>query len=315
MSRTLSSICATGRPGGRGDDRVVEAVQPRRAVGRARWRTPRRAREVRLARSISRQLQVGVGTVGDGTHHRVGRQAGRVGGARPLPRAPRRSARRGPAARAGAGQSSPRLLSSVGSDAAGPVGGRPSASCRGAARSPSRTGAGRRCRRGPSALRRRASSPGAAARPVGARRATGRSLSRSPRKVRPGARRGGAAADLPVDGERRSVPAHPRVLDGDLGRERDALGRLRHRPQRAVLEAVERRDEQAGAGRRRAGRAGRRRCPSAGSSRSSRRSTGPVSRPSSRRNVDGAGHLVAGHARRAAPARRRARPAAARSAG
>ena len=76
---------------------------------------------------------------------------------------------------------------------------------------------------------------------------TGPSLSRSPRNVvqAPGA--GRAAADPPVDAARPARPVDPGVLDRELRRERDALGRLRHRPSVPSLDPVERRDEQPGA--------------------------------------------------------------------
>ena len=114
---------------------------------------------------------------------------------------------------------------------------------------------------------------------------SGPSLSRSPAYVvqAPGAgvqartcRSIAAAGWRPVD---------PRVVDGDLGGERDVVGRLRTRLERAVGDAVEGGDEQAGARPRRAGRAGRRRCRAAGSSRSSRPNVGPASSSWTIRNV------------------------------
>ena len=229
VSRTLSSICATGRPAAAAMIGVVEAVQARRAVGQLGGERRRRVREIPLAAQLFRQLQVGVGAVGDGAHHRVGRQAGRVGRARPLRRAPRRS---GAAVRggAGAGQSSP-SFSPGRAGRRGPSRRRPSASCRGAAPCP----AGRRRWPVPTWTERRSAtiSPGAAGGPS-ATGATGSSLSRSPRKVVHAPGRGGAPADLPVDGERGPVPAHARVLDGDLGGERDPVARLRHGLERAA---------------------------------------------------------------------------------
>ena len=62
----------------------------------------------------------------------------------------------------------------------------------------------------------------------------------------PGARVRGDRADPALDDVGGQVPAHPRVLDGDLRRDGDALGRLRYRRQPAVRDAVQRRLQQRG---------------------------------------------------------------------
>ena len=62
----------------------------------------------------------------------------------------------------------------------------------------------------------------------------------------PGARIGGARADQPVYHVRGQLPVHPRVGRGDLRGEAHALGRLRDGLDRAVLDPVQRRDEQFG---------------------------------------------------------------------
>ena len=53
-------------------------------------------------------------------------------------------------------------------------------------------------------------------------------------------------ADPPLDDMGGQVPAHPGVVDGDLRCDGDAVGRLRHRRQRPVGDAVQRRLQQRG---------------------------------------------------------------------
>ena len=64
----------------------------------------------------------------------------------------------------------------------------------------------------------------------------------------PGARVGGARADLPVHHVRGPLPVDLRVRRSDLGGEAHALGRLRDGMDRPVLDPVERRDEEFGPG-------------------------------------------------------------------
>src|SRR5690348_15927977 len=62
----------------------------------------------------------------------------------------------------------------------------------------------------------------------------------------PGARVGGARADLAVHHVRGQLPVHVRVGRSDLGGEAHALGWLRDGLDRALLDPVQRRDEQFG---------------------------------------------------------------------
>ena len=158
--------------------------------------------------------------------------------------------------------------------------------------------------------------PGRAGRAVAARHADPHRPELEPlaaeRRPRPGRR--GAAAHVPVDDVGRQRPAHPRLLGAQLGREADALGRLRHRVQRAVGQGVHRRDEQTGAGVGQPVEQGARGV--VGAHRLGERAEHrPGVEPLLEHEGRGAGDVVAGHDARAAPGRRRARPAAARSAG
>ena len=118
-------------------------------------------------------------------------------------------------------------------------------------------GAGRRCRRAPRPCRP-AARRAAASSSVGRHRAE---LDPLAGVRRPGAGRRRAGADLAVDRDGRLGPVDAGVVDGDLGGERltpsAGCGRA---SRRAVVDAVERGDQQPGAALGEPGRAGRRRC-------------------------------------------------------
>ncbi len=142
-----------------------------------------------------------------------------------------------------------------------------------------------RCRRAPGASPR-AARPGSqlgAARPRAG--STGPRPRRSPRNVvhAPGSGVTERTSRSTATGGRGPVDAG--VVDGDLRGVRDAVGRLRAGIERAVLDAVQRGHQQRGTGRRRAGRAGPRRCRWRATGSVTTPNTGPVSRPSSSRNV------------------------------
>ena len=209
VSRTLSSIWSSGPAGGRRDDRVVEAVHPGRAVGQlggerrrrdrgSAWRAAlsaargwRRRRRRRPASPCRPPAGPGRWTLAV----RCGR-----GGARPgTPAWPRRRPPRGRASVIA------EPLSCVDPDAAGPVG----RGHRLLAVRLDRAELDRRrwrCRRGPSRrpahdlarCRRRAASTA---------RGHGHQLEPLAPEGGPGARGGGAAADLPVDRERGPRPS------------------------------------------------------------------------------------------------------------
>jgi hypothetical protein len=64
----------------------------------------------------------------------------------------------------------------------------------------------------------------------------------------PRSRRGGAGPDPPVDRGRRDAEVDPGILAGEFGSQTDPLGRLRHRLDGAVLDAVERGQQELGPG-------------------------------------------------------------------
>ena len=276
----------------RGAARRAPAASSRPAGGRRRRPGPRRAARRRAAcrtpssvanaasrpvrprsRSSAGQHQVGVGVpLGDGAQQVVRGPAGGVG-VRPRCRRPgpgRRSARRagrraatsplGPRRppSAAAATRAPRAQSAAG------IGRLP-----GGCTSPSPTGVGRRCR----PARRRCSTAQLARAPAPA--ASGDRRHRAelqPLAARTSSRRPGAGVQARTSrstAKRRRAPSRTRASSTvTLRRERDPVGRLRHGRERAVRDPVHGRDEQAGAGHRRAAPAGRRRCRGAGSSRS-----------------------------------------------